>query len=86
MNCRYTEEEVAAEVSVLRASLSSKPRPIDPLSNDSHQIAEASEAKKQQLRKAFGIKDDYVEGSAFNLEAQAQRANQENRRREEKNE
>jgi hypothetical protein len=81
---RYKEEEVAEEVRALRASLSSKPRPIDPFSSDSHQMAEASEAKKQQLRNAFGIREDYVEGSAFSQEAQAERAAQEKAKREEK--
>lgn len=81
---RYTEQEVAEEVSALRASLSSQPRPIDPYASDSHQMAEASEAKKQQLRRAFGIRDSYVEGSAFSQEAQAERAAQEKAEREEK--
>ncbi len=38
---------------------------------DTHQIAEASQKKKEQLRAAFGIRDDYVEGSAFDLGHQA---------------
>ena len=75
---------MAVEVNSLRASLSSKPRPIDPFSSDSHQMAEASEAKKQQLRSAFGIREDYVEGSAFSQEAQAERAAQLKAEREEK--
>ena len=73
-------------MTLLRASLSKKPRPIDPLSSDSHMMAEASEAKKQQLKKAFGIREDYVEGSAFNQEAQALKATQEKEEREEKTE
>ena len=71
-------------MSVLRAALSKECRQIDPSSNDSHMMAEASEAKKQQLRKAFGIREDYVEGSAFNQEAQALRVAQEKAEREEK--
>ena len=61
----YSEQEVAEEVKSLRVSLSEKPRPIDPYASDSHMLAEATEAKKQQLKRAFGIREDYVEGSAF---------------------
>ena len=75
---------MAEEVRVLRASLSSKPRPIDPYASDSHQMAEASEAKKRQLRAAFGIREDYVEGSAFGMEAQAENAAREKAEREER--
>ena len=35
-------------------------------------MAEASEKKRQQLREAFGIREDYVEGSAFNFGQQNQ--------------
>ena len=41
---------------------------------DSHQIAEASQKKNQELRAAFGIRDDYVEGSAFDIGQQAAKA------------
>ncbi len=41
---------------------------------DTHQIAEATQRKKQQLRAAFGIRDDYVEGSAFDIGQQAAKA------------
>lgn len=71
-------------MSALRASLSQKSRTIDPSSSDTHMLAEASEAKKKQLKNAFGIGEDYVEGSAFNREAQALRAAQEKAEREEK--
>ena len=75
---------MAEEVSELRTSLSSKPRPIDPYASDSHQMAEASEAKKRQLRSAFGISEDYVEGSAFGREGLGERAGQEQAGGEEK--
>lgn len=39
-------------------------------------MAEASEKKRQQLREAFGIREDYVEGSAFNFGQQNQQLNQ----------
>ena len=32
---------------------------------DSHQLAEAAQKKNEQLRAAFGIRPDYVDGSAF---------------------
>ena len=32
---------------------------------DSHQMAEAAQKKNEQLRAAFGIRPDYVDGSAF---------------------
>lgn len=40
-------------------------------------MAEASEKKRQQLREAFGIREDYVEGSAFNFGQQSQQKNKE---------
>jgi hypothetical protein len=41
---------------------------------DTHQMAEATQRKNQQLRAAFGIRDDYVEGSAFDIGQQAAKA------------
>ena len=43
-------------------------------SGDTHQMAEASQRKNQELRAAFGIRDDYVEGSAFDVGQQAAKA------------
>ena len=80
----YSEQEVAQEVSALRAILSQKSRPVDPSTSETHMLAEATEVKKQQLRNAFGIREDYVEGSAFSQEAQALRAAQEKAEREER--
>jgi len=40
-------------------------------------MAEASEKKRQQLREAFGIREDYVEGSAFNFGQQQQNKDKE---------
>lgn len=36
-------------------------------STDTHQLAEANLKKNQELRKAFGIRDDYVDGSSFSV-------------------
>lgn len=41
---------------------------------DTHQIAEATQRKNKELRAAFGIRDDYVEGSAFDVGQQAAKA------------
>lgn len=49
---------------------------------DTHQMAEASQKKNQELRAAFGIRDDYVEGSAFDVGQQAARAAQAKAERE----
>ena len=35
---------------------------------DSHMMAEASQRKNEQLRAAFGIREDYVDGSAFSFD------------------
>jgi len=43
-------------------------------SGDSHQVAEAMQRKNEELRAAFGIREDYVEGSAFDIGQQAARA------------
>lgn len=49
-------------------------------------MAEATEEKKKQLRDAFGIRDDYVEGSAFDPIHQVARAEQAKAEKEGKNE
>ena len=49
---------------------------------DTHQIAEATQKKKEQLRAAFGIREDYVEGSAFDVGRQAEKAEQAKAERE----
>ena len=41
---------------------------------DSHQIAEANQAKNDQLRQAFGISDSFVEGSSFDPDRKAKEA------------
>ena len=43
-------------------------------SGDSHQLAEATLRKNKELKLAFGIRDDYVEGSAFDVGQQAVKA------------
>ena len=82
--CSYNDKEIEEEVSALRTSLSQKSRPVNYSASETHMLAEAAEVKKQQLKNAFGIREDYVEGSAFSQEAQALRAAQEKVEREEK--
>ena len=38
---------------------------------ETHQIAQANEEKNAKFKEAFGIKDDYKGGTAFNQELQA---------------
>ena len=51
---------------------------------DSHQIAEANENKNLKMRDAFGIKDDFPEGSSFREEHQKARREAEKAERDEK--
>ena len=47
-------------------------------------MAEASERKNQKLKEAFGIKEDYTEGSSFNPEHQAAKREAERAEKEQK--
>ena len=66
---RYSDGEIEQQVVQLRNTLTQegyKSRPLDPSSAyETHKIAEASEQKERQLKSAFGIREDYQEGSAF---------------------
>ena len=79
---RYTEGEIEQQVSALRASLSQEARPVDSSASETHMLAEATELKKQQLKSAFGIREDYVEGSAFDREQQPLHAAQKEEKEE----
>ena len=69
--CSYTEEEIEQKVADLRAELTQTGydagsyRSSGGGGGDSHQMAEAAQKKNEQLRAAFGIRQDYVDGSAF---------------------
>ena len=84
--CRHSDGEIEQQVVQLRETLTQegyKSRPLNPLSvYETHKIAEASEQKKQQLKAAFGIREDYQEGSAFDVVQQALRAAQAKEERE----
>ena len=41
---------------------------------ETHQLAEAKEKQNAKLREAFGIGDNYVDGSSFDPERKAQEA------------
>ena len=73
----FSEQEVDEKVSELRTELTSEGYKTAPLASsdasDTHRIAEVSQQKKEQLRAAFNIRADYVDGSAFDPVAQAMR-------------
>ena len=84
---RHSELEIEKQISSLRESLTREGRgsgPLDPLSQETHQLAEATQRKRQQLRDAFGIRDDYVDGTAMDPVQQAMRAAQAKAEREER--
>ena len=84
--CRYSESEINSQVLELRAELKKEGYHSVPHgggAGDTHQMAEATQRKNQQLRAAFGISDDYVEGSAFDIGQQAAKAAQREKEREE---
>ena len=74
---RHIAAEIEQQVERLRLSLLGKgynSADVDPSANDSHHLAEAAQKKRDQLREAFKISADYVDGSAFDATQQAQRA------------
>lgn len=71
---RYLESEIESQVAELREELKKEGYQSTPYGGDTHQLAEASQRKDQELRAAFGIRDDYVGGSAFDTELQAAKA------------
>lgn len=71
----YTEEEIEQKVAERRAELTNTGYNSGSYRSsggggDSHQMAEATQKKNEQLRAAFGIRADYVDGSAFAFGAQ----------------
>jgi len=74
--CRYADDEVKDQVAALRDELKGEGYHSTPLHEggvDSHQVAEAAQKKNEQLKAAFGIREDYVEGSAFDVGQQMAR-------------
>lgn len=76
----YTEEEIEAKVTEYRQLLTKQKEKAEaagaltssavdafgrPIAQDSHQIAELQMNKNMRLRQAFGIPDDYVDGSSL---------------------
>lgn len=73
----YSADEISSKVSELREELKKEGYQSVPYgggAGDTHQAAEATQRKNQQLRAAFGIREDYVEGSAFDVGQQAAKA------------
>jgi len=81
----FTEEEIGAKVNELRKTLLEKAGlskvEADPIKStagmDSHQIAEANENKNKKMRDAFGIREEFPEGSSFTEEHQAAKKEEE---------
>ena len=76
---RHSEADIAKQVNEMRSRLMEEGRANVPLRStpwETHQLAEASERKNQQLRAAFGIRDDYVDGSSFDVLNQADKTAQ----------
>ncbi|KAK2511153.1 hypothetical protein Q9966_016718 [Columba livia] len=68
----YTESEIQDKVSTFRTmllerdvALGGDPTDPKPAVTETHQLAEANEKKNERLRAAFGISDNYVDGSSF---------------------
>ena len=74
----YSEAEIEQKVADLRSKLTQTGYDSGTYKSsgggDSHMMAEASKKKKEQLRAAFGIKEDYVDGSAFSFDPDKQAA------------
>ena len=74
--CRYADDEIEEQVAALREELKGEGYHSSSLRGggaDSHQVAEATQKKNEQLKAAFGISEDYVEGSAFDVGQQMAR-------------
>ncbi len=61
----HTEAEITEKVSELRTSLLGDGYHSVGDTSETHQCAEATLKKNHELRKAFNIRDDYVDGSVF---------------------
>ena len=74
--CSYSEAEIEQKVSELRGKLTQSGYNTGTYKSsgggDSHLMAEATKKKNEQLRAAFGIRDDYVDGSAFAFDTDRQ--------------
>ncbi|GAA6042280.1 hypothetical protein JCM8097_000612 [Rhodosporidiobolus ruineniae] len=67
------EDDIQAQVSALREKLTAQaaPRSNAPIKqHERHQLAQAKGEANEKLRKALGIKEDHVEGLAFNRDYQ----------------
>jgi len=80
----YSAEEIEKKVSTFRTMLLAKEGVTDELDKneaaksipkDSHQIAEAQQAKSNQLKAALGISDFFVEGSSLDPNRKAKEEN-----------
>ncbi|RXM30067.1 Serine/arginine repetitive matrix protein 2 [Acipenser ruthenus] len=75
----YSVEEIDEKVATFRLMLQEKEeQPIKegapserPTATETHQLAAANQLKNERLRAAFGIRDDYEDGSSFHPERRA---------------
>ncbi len=63
----YSEAEILEKVTELRTSLLGNGYQSVGDTNETHQCAEANLKKNQELKRAFGIREDYVDGSSFSV-------------------
>ncbi|KAJ7313864.1 hypothetical protein JRQ81_005625 [Phrynocephalus forsythii] len=78
----YGEGEIQEKVATFRMMLLEKDiavvkegeQPQKPTVTETHQLAEANEKKNERLRAAFGISDNYVDGSSFDPNRRAKEA------------
>ncbi|GAA6002240.1 U2-type spliceosomal complex subunit CWC21 [Rhodotorula paludigena] len=72
------QDDIDAQVAALRERLSAQQAAAAPgqgaaiKPHERHQLAAAKQAEDERMRRALGIRADYVEGLAFDREAQAQ--------------
>lgn len=78
----YSAEEIQSKVSVFRKMLMEKEGVSErsaverdengrPIAKETHQLAEANQAKNDRIKAAFGISEYFVEGSSFDPERKA---------------
>lgn len=82
---RYPDDEIEGEVEALRQRLLAEGyQDLSTSSVDSHHMAVVNEKKNEKFRNAFGISKEYMGGSAFDPNRQAEKAAERQAKREER--
>lgn len=82
---RYPEDEIEGEVEALRQRLLSEGyKDLSTSVVDSHHMAVVNEKKNEKFRNAFGISKEYMGGSAFDPNRQAEKVAERKAKREER--